>query len=201
MAFKTFGVERSLRTIHAWLGILVLPWVIILGLTGLYLNHTKLVKSFLPSSERASLAVILQWPDPVEVTPDTALELMRVVWPDAVVQTVLEERFRKQAVLSIETDHGVLSVVKRSGHYWLRGQWQRDFYAPDGTLLNHYIAWGGLFKRLHVYGWLTRDFGRWLTDIAAVALVTFGFSGLVLFLNPRLRRRRNKKARLKANGR
>ena len=39
------------RSIHSWLGILLLPWVIFFGITGLYLNHQELVISWLPNSE------------------------------------------------------------------------------------------------------------------------------------------------------
>ena len=64
--------------------------------------------------------------------------------------------------------------------------------------MTRYIAWSGLFKRLHVYGWVTKGFGTWLADIAAVSMVVFGISGLILFVNPRLRKRKNRKVRLKS---
>ena len=41
-------VLRSLRLVHSWLGVLVLPWIVLFGLTGFYLNHERAVLSLLP---------------------------------------------------------------------------------------------------------------------------------------------------------
>lgn len=38
---------RLLKTIHSWLGVIVLPWVLIIGFTGLFLNHQSLVMGLL----------------------------------------------------------------------------------------------------------------------------------------------------------
>ena len=195
MAKGFFSLERSLRSIHSWLGVLILPWVIILGLTGLYLNHAGLVKSVLPNTQKADLSVIDLWPNPQPVDNVMAVKLAGQVWPNLSTMALSEGKYRRQPVINVETDRGTLSVVKKSGHYWVRGDWQRSFFAPDGTELARYMAWGGLFKRLHKYGLTTKGFGTWLADIAAVALVVFGFTGLVLFINPRLRRRKNRRAR------
>ena len=42
--------ERFLRSLHAWLGICILPWVVVAGFTGFYMNHGKLILSLLPDS-------------------------------------------------------------------------------------------------------------------------------------------------------
>ncbi len=189
-------MERKLKAVHGWLGVIILPWVVMLGLTGLYLNHPKLAKSVLPDSQKADLAAIEDWPDPVPVEAIQALALAREIWPGQSDGFVLSDtRFRRQPVFEVETGAGTLSMVKRTGHYWLRWTWTREFYAPDGTRLNRYINWSGLAIRLHRRGWINRDLGYWLADIAAVSLVVFGVSGIVLFVAPRLRRRRNRAAR------
>ena len=38
---------RRLKMVHGWLGVIVLPWVILIGLTGLFLNHERLVMGWL----------------------------------------------------------------------------------------------------------------------------------------------------------
>ena len=80
-----------------------------------------------------------------------------------------------------------------TGHYWVKTDFTRLTHAPDGTLLERKIYWEGIFKRLHVRGWLSGTFGTWIADITAAALVMFGLSGIVLFLVPRLRRRQNRR--------
>ncbi|SDJ33857.1 hypothetical protein SAMN05421850_11425 [Lutimaribacter saemankumensis] len=39
---------KFLRTLHSWLGLIALPWVILFGFTGFYLNHGQAIRSVLP---------------------------------------------------------------------------------------------------------------------------------------------------------
>ncbi|MFN3280590.1 MAG: hypothetical protein ACK40I_02810 [Tabrizicola sp.] len=52
---------RLLKTVHGWLGVIVLPWVIVIGLTGLFLNHEKLVMGWL-EGEGYDEAQFDRWP-------------------------------------------------------------------------------------------------------------------------------------------
>ena len=62
---------RLLKTVHGWLGVFVLPWVIIIGLTGLYLNHERLVMGLL-EGEGYDEAQFDAWPDPQPMTAAAA---------------------------------------------------------------------------------------------------------------------------------
>ncbi len=42
---------QLLRSFHAWLGVLTLPWIIAFGLTGFYLNHRDMVLSAISGPE------------------------------------------------------------------------------------------------------------------------------------------------------
>ncbi len=195
MAGKNFNVERSLKTLHGWLGVFILPWVIIIGLTGLYLNHKTLVKSALPFTEKVGIELIDQWPNPITATANTALNIARDTWPQDLLSPVIEEKYRGQPVYTVHGESAEVNVVKRSGHYWIRSRYTREFFDPGGQRLNHYFGWSRLFKRLHTDGWVDGALGSWLADVTAGALVLFGASGLVLFFKPRLRRRKNRRAR------
>jgi len=37
------GLERKLRVVHGWLGAIILPWIVLAGLTGFYMNHKDAV--------------------------------------------------------------------------------------------------------------------------------------------------------------
>ncbi|HSF63817.1 MAG TPA: PepSY domain-containing protein, partial [Paracoccaceae bacterium] len=65
---------RFLKTLHGWLGVLVLPWVLIIGLTGLYLNHERLVQGLL-SGQGYDETRFDTWPDPSPMTPEAAQAL------------------------------------------------------------------------------------------------------------------------------
>lgn len=188
------NVECSLRTIHGWLGVFVLPWIVILGLTGLYLNHARTVSSWLsgPAYDEA------QFDSAPGVRPTSlaqAQALAATVWPGASFELSGDDSYHKRKVWMLKSAQGRVIVVRETGHYWVKTRFRRATYAPDGTLLHKKFYWGTLFKSLHKYGWFDRTFQRWLTDIAGGAMVIFGLSGLYLFLTPRLRRRRNLRAR------
>jgi len=195
MATKNFSLERSLKSIHGWLGVLILPWVIIIGLTGIYLNHAKFIKSYLPNSQKADISVIANWPDPQPVGKATARRIAITFWPHAFKAPVVSARYRGQFVHEIKVTEGSLYFVKATGHYWVSTSLWRDFYSPTGHKIHRYFKWTGLLKRLHTDGWWGGAMGSWLADITAAALVLFAFSGLILFIKPRLRRRRNRQAR------
>ncbi|HMS96042.1 MAG TPA: hypothetical protein PKA03_12645, partial [Tabrizicola sp.] len=55
---------------------------------------------------------------------------------------------------------------------------------------------GRILTSLHERGWVGSALGTWLADITAGALMVFGLSGLYLFFAPRLRRMKNRRARL-----
>jgi hypothetical protein len=44
---------RLLRTVHAWMGIFLFPWVIAIGATGFYLNHAKIILSVIEGPKYA----------------------------------------------------------------------------------------------------------------------------------------------------
>ncbi|MFM7442449.1 MAG: hypothetical protein ACKO2N_00850, partial [Tabrizicola sp.] len=72
---------RLLKTIHGWLGIIVLPWVIVIGLTGLFLNHERLITGWL-EREGYDEAQFDAWPGAQPMTVDAARALAEHLFPD-----------------------------------------------------------------------------------------------------------------------
>ncbi|MFM7333228.1 MAG: PepSY-associated TM helix domain-containing protein [Tabrizicola sp.] len=183
---------RLLKTIHGWLGIIVLPWVIVIGLTGLFLNHERLITGWL-EREGYDEAQFDAWPGAQPMTVDAARALAEHLFPDTTPDLSPDTAYHGREAAMFEADGTEVIVALKTGHYWVKTDFTRVTYAPDGTVLERKTYWEGIFKRLHVRGWLTSTFGTWIADITAAAMVVFGLSGIVLFLVPRIRRRQNRR--------
>lgn len=183
---------RFLKTVHGWLGVIVLPWVIVIGLTGLFLNHEGLVRGWLDGSGYDE-AQFDAWPGAMPASVDAARALAERLYPgvDPVQDSATAYHGREAAIFDAGGTRVIVALA--TGHYWVKTDFTRLTHAPDGTLLERKIYWEGIFKRLHVRGWLSGTFGTWIADITAAAMVVFGLSGIVLFLVPRLRRRQNRR--------
>lgn len=186
---------RLLKILHGWLGIFVLPWVIIIGLTGIYLNHPVYFLGFF-TPQIYDEAEFDAWPGPKPVDSEAAQRMAMSMYPDEKFILGGDNIYHGRDAHVLSGNKVRVIVAAASGHYWVKTQFRRKTFAPDGTLLHSKVYWASVFKFLHVRGWLGSAFGTWLADITAGAMVVFGFSGIFLFLTPRLRRRRNKKARV-----
>jgi hypothetical protein len=183
---------RLLKTVHGWLGVIVLPWVIIIGLTGLYLNHERLVMGWL-EGEAYDEAQFDAWPGAQPVSVEAAKTIAERLFPDQTALLDADTAYHGHEVATFNLDGTQVIVALKTGHYWVKTDLHRVTYAPDGTVLESKTYWGAIFKRLHVRGWLTSTFATWFADITAAAMVIFGLSGIVLFLLPRIRRWQNRK--------
>jgi len=180
-------VLRLLRTLHAWLGIFIFPWVIVIGATGFYLNHPKTVLSALEGSGYAE-SQFDAWPDRRPVTEASARAVARSVWPTELVEAVKEVTYHDRSAIEVSMPSGKVIVTRPTGHYFVKTSLTRRTYTPEGTLLDSKIYWGAVFKRLHVRGWFDSSLGTLLADLTSLAMVVFGLSGVVLWWMPRSRR-------------
>lgn len=182
---------RLLKTVHSWLGVIVLPWVILIGLTGLFLNHEGLFMGWL-EGDAYDEAQFDAWPGAAPLTAEAAQALAAGLYPDQTLTLDGDRTYHGREVATFDTGDAQVIVALQTGHYWIKTDTWRVTHAPDGTVLESLTYWENIFKRLHVRGWLTRTFGTWFADITAAAMVIFGLSGIVLFLVPRIRRRQNR---------
>lgn len=181
--------DRLLKTLHGWLGFLVMPWVVLAGLTGLYENHGDLVHRLLPQVELGPGPIEALPPKPVDQAGAAALAARILPGPAGPVTQVIVFKRPSFEIAGAET----LRVDQATGAYWREGPFAISLYAPDGRELATRVNWSKLLVRLHRAGWPGDRFGTWPADITAAALVVFGLSGFYLFLAPRLRRFRNRR--------
>jgi hypothetical protein len=180
---------RVCRTTHSWLGALVMPWVLIIGATGLFLNHSQLVLRLLRQTDWSDSEPI-GLPE-VTVTDELAHRIAGLVWPD---QLVLESGFIKyqgQKAYALKKDSGLIIFPRaQSNHYIVKTNLTENVYAMDGKLIHRQYDLKRIFKSLHERGWVGSRFGTWLADMVAAAMVFFGISGLIMWSVPKARKLR-----------
>ncbi len=180
-------VLKFLRTIHAWTGIFIFPWIILIALTGFYLNHSKGILALImpPAYDESGFA---DWPGAKQADQTSALALAATVWPEESAEGVVQKDYHKRPSFIVEKPSGKVIVNQATGHYFVKTSFTNKTYAPDGTLLDSKIYWGSLFKTLHTRGWAGQRFGTWISDIISLALITFSASGIFLWYFPRSRK-------------
>ena len=186
---------RTLKTVHGWLGFFVMPWIVVIGLTGIYLNHSEAILAWLPGpsfDERQ----IETWPGARRVDYAGAEAIAASVFPEDSFKPSSKDSYHGFDAFILKGDSGRVIVAKDSGFYWVKTRFLRKTYDPDGRQVDTKIYWGRIFKVLHRAGWLDRDtLGTWPADIAGGAMALFGLTGMLMFLVPRIRRLRNRAAR------
>jgi hypothetical protein len=185
-------MTRALKTLHGWLGLIILPWVVLAGFTGLFHNHGFQVLKLLPD-QRLTAALVAPLP-PHPVTADEVTALAQNLLP-APVLPVSEGLSLSRPAFLVIGNGTTLRVDQATGAYVVIGPYASTLYAQGGGRIATQVQRPKLLNRLHSAGWASDRFGTWPADITATALMIFGLSGLWLFLTPRLRRLKNRWAR------
>lgn len=183
---------RLLRSIHAWIGILIMPWIILIGLTGLYLNHAKVINGVIYDSsfDEKRFDALLSEP---AMDQNLARQIAEQVWGEEYQGDIAKGEYHKHAVFTLKANSAKLLVSRETGQYWIKTNFTRKTFDAGGQLRHTKIYWGRIFKRIHRDGWIGGGMGSWFADFAAGAMVIFGFSGMFLFLVPRIRRYKSRR--------
>jgi hypothetical protein len=182
-----------LRSWHSWTGMAALLILVMLGLTGIYLNHPELLgldpvpaetgKLLFTSSGLTALVPIEQ-----------ALKAAHAEWGEAKVQFVQlrEEGNRLVYRVRRRNSSDEVTVDARSGLLVAVRTGQREVrYAEDGTAQENQMSWTRLMFDLHT-GRILGFPGRLIADGAGMAILLLSFSGIFLFVIPRWRRWRKR---------
>ncbi len=196
---QSFSIERTLRTIHGWLGALILPWIFMAGMTGYYMNHEKFVMSFFPEKTATSgeLFLTVRGAGPVSLSDSKKIasdfDLGMKYAPNDT------KKFRGTSIYRFKAgSHNTIYVDKSSGGYWHLKRYKIIAYDRMGAQLGSELRWGRIFNSIHERGFVGESLGRWLADMTAIALMIFSASGIFIFVSPRMRRAKNRRARRSA---
>ena len=180
-------VLKYVRTMHSYFGLIALPWVIFFGVTGFYLNHPNIVLSLLPRSEYNETELRAKLLD-TQLTPQQAADIARKYWPDSTMKSVQRLTYHEFNSIKFEREAGSIIVALDTGHYYTKTAIKRVTYSPEGQILNRKVYWKNLFGTFHRTGWVGWGLGTALADITSIALIIFGFSGLILWYLPKHKR-------------
>lgn len=180
---------KVLRTTHSWLGIMVFPWIIIIGLTGVYLNHSQAIYSFIKQA-KFSESQFKEKPRAEWGTREKARSISNLAWNNQPVTKVWEGPYHGRPSIYVKNPKGLTVLSIRTGHYYLKTRYTRRTFSPDGELLHTKYYWGAVFKVLHRAGWLGGALGTWIADVVGLVMMIFGISGMLMWSIPRVKRLR-----------
>ncbi len=174
------------------MGIFVLPWVIAIGPTGVYLNHSRAIYPMINSQFSEANFEVLPLTD--YKTQADAERLAAKIWPDQVTKKIWEEPYHDRPTIYISNPKGrvILSVTTGHGHYYVKSRYLRETFSPGGERLHKKIYWGAIFKDLHRSGWLGqgrgRGLGTWIANFVGGIMVIFGITGMFMWGVPKIRK-------------
>jgi len=185
---------RALRAVHGWIGVVVVPWVFIMGLTGFYLNHSKTIMSFVPQEKYDERQFNLLKPA-LPITEKSARILANSIWPELPVRKIWKKTYHGWPSYFVRKGNRRIILSIPTGHYYAKVRYSRQTFTPGGKLVHTKIYWWRILKDLHERGWIGGALGTWLTDIFSAALILFGLSGAIMWGTPRIRKLKRSSAR------
>jgi hypothetical protein len=185
------GLLQACRSIHGWLGVFVMPWVVIIGATGFYLNHGRI---FTPLFEQNhfSESQLEQIEPPTPVTREVARLLGEKLWSEDPIKKISRKSYHGRPSYFVKKAQGNIIISIPTGHYYLKTRYTRRTYSRGGEMLHAKIYWKRLLKDIHETGWLGGGLGTWLADTVAIAMMVFGFTGIFMWSAPKVQRLRRR---------
>lgn len=178
---------QKIRALHKWMGLLLFPWVIIYGITGLYMNHGKLVLSLFPADRMAQEITDAQ--PGIRGDEESAKAWLRQQSFAPVARSLKEGTYHGRPAWFIALPGNTEVVAfKNSAQYVVRAPYHRTLYGGDGDTQDTRYYWGRILGDFHKRGLVASPFGSLLADAFSIILICFGVSGLAVWGLPRLNR-------------
>lgn len=185
--FSKAGFFRNIKTLHSWLGFIILPWIIFYGFTGFYLNHSKMINQFLakPVFDESQFEIK---PENAWLSIPEARGIAEKFWRDETITNSKAVKYHGFIAINFTKPSGSIIVAIQTGHFYKKTRFYRNTYDASGHILDRKFYWSYLFSYFHEVGWINNSFGVWFADVTAMGLIFFGVTGLVLFILPRQRK-------------
>ena len=194
----------KVREWHIWLGVALSLFIVIVCVTGIYLNHEwlKLFKGE-PNNKPAAAASLK--PKPVEaglLTTSTdlmtqpisfaqALARARALWGDVRIQHVHLNHERGALIYKIKAQGEDREVIINAvtGALTEKNGYNQNTQAHTEADTKRGINWGKVMKDLHT-GKLGGETGKLLIDFTSLIIIGLTVTGIYLWLVPKWRKRR-----------
>jgi uncharacterized protein len=188
-------VVKLSRAIHRWLGLISLPLILVIGITGYYLNHRRQVRGILPLSGQSTELFSSPHPDGPRGFGHL-IAIKDAVWGNVRVRSFRAGRYRAYETLSVtqsEDPGRRIIMAVESGDFIVRSRYFQRGYRADGTLLSVTISWRRLLDRLHTGGIVQGKY-RILWDLLCLSLILLSATGMVLWFVPKLARMKRRRS-------
>ena len=185
MSSRSLTIDRFhavVRTTHRWVGIVVFPFVLFEGVSGVYLNHTDV---FSVPFVQTSITV----PTLVEPWDIGEAEILAQTVLGGPVKEIKRKREGGRHYYRHRADMRAKKTVvlePQSHSYWFTTRYTATRYTKSGEIIEHRWRWKHIFGDLHtglIGGW----FGRLLADFVGVCLILFVVTGTTMWFLTRPR--------------
>ncbi len=185
MSSESFGINRFhalVRTTHRWVGIVVFPFVLFEGVSGIYLNHTDVFSvPFVQSS-----ATVPNLAEPWDIGEAEILAQTVLGGP---VKEIKRKREGGRYYYRLRADlrqKRTIVLEPRSHTYWFATRYTASRYTKSGEIIEYRWRWKHIFADLH-NGVIVGGFGRLLSDLIGVCLILFVATGTTMWFLTRQR--------------
>lgn len=179
-------ILQQFRRWHRWLGLVFLLPTVLLGITGVFLNHKELFFGGATVPPKGLLTNSFSL-DEIPVGVGTALARSRELWGDIPIEKFELREEQGRLVYKIVPGPGrELLIDARSGEWKLKEGLKTA--QPAGKDKNQGFDWKKITSELHS-GKIIGLTGRLLMDAAGLGLTVLAITGLYLWWLPRWQRR------------
>lgn len=190
-----------LRSWHAWAGMSALLMLVLLAVSGVYLNHPEVFGLDPAPPDRGQILSTSSGDLAELVPPGRALAAAYEQWGEAKVLFVQLREEGDRLVYRVRRRGSSDEVIvdARTGRLVaVRRQFQEVRHAEDGTVQESRVSWTRVMFDLHT-GRILGFPGRLIADAGGIALLVLAISGIYLFVVPRWRKWRKNRAFTRLN--